>query len=90
MKYHKRNQYTLSSPGGVFRVVQYFNSKGEEYLRQYYPVSKKAFSTLAYQREAGTILFKNKAYRAGNSVSLADCRVEGTRDASGNQKRILS
>ena len=42
MKKSSRNEYTLSAPGGVFRVVQYFNAKGEEYLRQYYPISKKA------------------------------------------------
>lgn len=31
----------ISEPGGVFRVVQYFNAKGIECRRQYYPVSKK-------------------------------------------------
>jgi hypothetical protein len=41
MKKSSKNEYTLSAPDGVFRVVQYFNAKGEEYLRQYYPISKK-------------------------------------------------
>lgn len=42
MKKTRRKEYTLSSPSGVLRVVQYFNSKGEEYSRQYFPISSNA------------------------------------------------